>query len=152
MFKILVFILIFLILLCFVLFAQDEIVKFLSSVDKNELSTNETLTLKISIEGSISGNPKIDLPKLEQDFFIVSTSQSEEIVFKAGKSSTAYVSSIVLMPKRLGEITIPAAKLRVGLKVYTTQPTKIIVKPGKSFKELPQETPQDNADQEQLTL
>lgn len=152
MFKIFVFILIFLCLLCFVLFAQNEAIKFLSSVDKSELSADEALTLKVTVEGSISGNPKIELPELTQDFFIIATSQSQEIVFKAGKSSTIYLSNITLMPKRPGEITLPAAKLKVDSKVYTTEPIKIIVKPGKPFKELPPENPEDNTDREQMTL
>lgn len=152
MFKILVFILIFLLLLCLVVFAQDLAVRFLSSVDKNELGMDDLLNLKISVEGNIPGNPKIELPKLEQEFFIVATSHSENIVIKAGKSNSVYVSNITLMPKRPGEIIIPAAELKVGSKVYKSEPIKIKVIPGNPLKESPSRERGDNAAEEQFTL
>ncbi len=152
MFKILVLILIFLSLLCLVIFAQDEAVRFLCSADKSELGMDDVLNLKITVEGNIPGNPKIELPKLEQEFFIVATSQSEDTVIKAGKSSTIYVSNITLMPKRPGEIIIPAAKLKVDSKVYKSEPIKIKVIPAKPFKELSPEDQEENGGQEQTTL
>lgn len=141
MFRILVFILIFLVLLCFVLFAQEKSIKFSSSVDRNELSTDDVLTLKITLEGAMNVTPQMELPQLENNFDVIATRRSQRISSSGGQSTTVSITSIALSPKRAGEVTIGEVKLKIGGEVYNTKPIKIIVKQGSVEK---QGIPQDD--------
>jgi BatD DUF11 like domain len=77
--------------------------------DRTVLSINESLSLEIIQTESSGGNP--DLSVLENNFVIVSKSQSQQYNLVNGKSSRKHIWSIILMPKKAGEITIPAIKL-----------------------------------------
>ena len=129
MLKIIGFILLFLFILCLVLFAQGEGIKFFSSVDKTEVSLTETLNFKITLEGDFKGSPKIVLPRLEEDFDVVSKAQSQQISLSAGEKSKTFVLSLMLLAKKEGRIRIGPAKLKAGLKTYATEPIEITIKP-----------------------
>ncbi len=137
MFKIIGFILLFLLIISFVLFAeQTESLKFFSSVDKTEVNVGEVINFKITIEGNFRANPKIEIPKLEEDFEIVSRTQSQRVSWEKGKKNSAFVWKLMLLAKRPGKLSIAVAKLKLGSKVYTTRPIEITVKEG-----IPQEKP-----------
>ena len=130
MLKISGFILLFLFIFCLALFAQGEGIKFFSSVDKTEVRLAEALNFKITLEGDFKGSPKIVLPRLEEDFDVVSKAQSQQISLSAGEKSKTFVLSLILLAKKEGQIRIGPAKLKAGLKAYTTEPIEITVKPG----------------------
>ena len=151
--KVLIFILLFLAVLCFVLFAQEtESVSFLSSVDKNQVKADEVINFKISIQTELKASPKIELPKLEDDFEIISQATSENITWKAGQAQRVSVLEFGLLPKKAGTLTISPAKLKIGLKEYTTEPISITVSGTPKRKEAPLEPQLPSEESEQITL
>ncbi|MEW6008845.1 MAG: BatD family protein [Candidatus Omnitrophota bacterium] len=149
MFRFGILILIFL-LISSIAFAQD--IKFTSSVNKKEFDANEVINFKITIEGNFKTTPKIDLPKLEDDFDVVSQSTSENITWQKGEAKRLTVLQFGLLAKKEGILTIGPAKLKVGLKEYLTAPIEIkitgkIDHPQAEPEEIPQE-----GNQEQITL
>jgi hypothetical protein len=127
LFKIIIFAFIFVLILCFVLFAQDEAIKFFSSVDKTQVDANELLNFKINLEGDFKQEPGIELPKLEEDFDVLSSANSENVSWQQGKVKKSSVLEFVLSPKKIGVITIGPARLKIGTKTYTTNPIQITV-------------------------
>ncbi|MBU2540461.1 MAG: BatD family protein [Candidatus Omnitrophica bacterium] len=151
MLKIIGFILLFLFILSLVLFAQQaEKLKFSSSVDKTEISLGELLNFKVTVEGSFKGSPEIKLPKLRDDFDIVSQTQSHRISIEAGKKNRIFVLNLMLLAKREGQINIAAAELKQGSKVYTTEPMEITVKPGKGEKKFLREPEEEFPAEEEV--
>lgn len=148
--KVLIFIFLFLVVLCVILFAQDkEAVSFLSSVGKAQVRADEVVNFKITIQVQLKGGPKIELPKLEDDFEVISQGTSESITWEAGQAQQVSVLQFGLLPKREGSLTIGRAKLKVGSKEYTTEPITITVSgtPEKREAPLKPQVPQEESDQ-----
>jgi hypothetical protein len=77
-----------------------------SSVDRDTISLDETVTLTLGVESaSIFGEP--DLSKLEEDFHVLNTSRRTQIV--NGDASTQWI--IPLSPRREGKLKIPSLKI-----------------------------------------
>jgi uncharacterized protein (DUF58 family) len=152
--KLSIFILLFLLILCFVLFAQEkEALVFVSSIDKTQVKADEVITFKINIEGAFKANPKIELPRLEEDFDVVSKSESESISWQKGQAQRKTLLQFGLLPKKSGALTIGAAKLKVGLKEYSTEPITISVTGTSGKREFPHESEKAPAeDAGQITL
>lgn len=115
------------------LFAQGSIK---SEVDKTKISTNETVTYKITIS-SKEGVPKLKLPSFE-GFDVVSSAQSSSISFgqKNAESRITYV--LVLAPNKTGKIHIEPSSISVQGKDYASDSFDIEV----TGSSLP--TPEDN--------
>ncbi len=133
-------------------FAQAEDIKFASSVSKTEFDANEVINFKITIEGDFKTTPKIELPKLEDDFDVVSQASSENVTWQKGMAKRTTTLQFGLLAKKEGAITIGPAKLKVGLKEYSTQPVQITIT-GKIERPIvePEEIPEEG-EQEQITL
>jgi len=82
--------------------------KVTASTDRNTLSIDETITLKITSEDN-SGTP--DLTEIESDFQIMGRGQSQNYSMINGHASHTNTWSITLLPKKTGTITIPAIKV-----------------------------------------
>ena len=81
-----------------------------ASVDKSELPQGETLTLTLTYDGGQTNEqPQLDV--LNRDFNIFSVGSSFQHNYINGKISQKQQWQAVLMPKREGELTIPAVKL-----------------------------------------
>lgn len=80
-----------------------------ASVNRNEITVDETLTLRITAEGGISGD--LDIDPLAREFEILGTSQSRQVQIVNGQMSNVQSWNIELMPKRIGFITIPALSM-----------------------------------------
>jgi len=82
-----------------------------SSVNRNQVSTNETLTLTVSIDEQVN-NSSLNLSELEKDFEVLGTSPQSRnsINFVNGRSvqEATTVWTITLVAKRDGQLTIPA--------------------------------------------
>lgn len=82
-----------------------------SSVDRNSISINETLTLTLRYDESISSD-SLDLEVLRQDFDVLSvqpqTSNSVSIVNGNYSQQTLTTWTITLAPKREGTLVIPS--------------------------------------------
>ena len=85
-----------------------------STVNRNTLSTNETLSLRVSIDEQVDTS-SLDLTELEKDFEVlgVSPQTRSSLSFGNGPSSqqATTVWSISLIPKRQGKLVIPAFRI-----------------------------------------
>lgn len=76
-----------------------------ASVDRSAISLQDTLTLVLSNDG---GDAEPDLSPLQQDFEVLGTSTSSNFSFINGRSSSSKKWQVSLLPKRAGQLTIPA--------------------------------------------
>ncbi len=74
--------------------------------DRDRLGAGESLQLQLRAQGSADGDP--DLKPLEKDWEILNRSQSSQMQFVNGHFSRSRVISLSLMPRRSGELEIPA--------------------------------------------
>lgn len=111
----------FLLLILFLLFQSSPVwAKVSASTSRTVISIDETLVLEIKSEDS-SGEP--DLSVLENDFQILGRSQSQNYSLINGHASRTHSWNVTLLPKKTGEITIPA--VQVGNE--TTQPIHLVI-------------------------
>ncbi len=92
-------------------------------LDRTRIADGETVTLQISAAGDAQGAP--DLSPLDADFDIVDQGQSSQVNIINGRMSSTHEWRIGLLPKRVGDLTIPA--LHVGS--LTSQPLHLTVAP-----------------------
>jgi len=94
-------------LICLFMFSPLlQAAEITAQVDRDNLHMNETFQLVLEASGSIDDDP--DFGPLEQDFDIVSRSQSSNISIINGSYSKTTKWSLTLMPKQAGVITIPS--------------------------------------------
>ena len=74
--------------------------------DRNPVNQGESFTLTFSAEESPDGDP--DFSPLRNDFDILSQSSGSQFSMENGKFSRSTEWSLVLMPKRAGNLTLPA--------------------------------------------
>ncbi len=108
--------------------AQDDIT-FTASVNKTAISTDETLTLQLTLAGAFSGANQPQLPPLE-GFAVVGTSQSSQFSIVNNKTSSQVVFTYRLQPTQIGTLTIPAISVQMGGQTYQTDPVTIEVTQG----------------------
>jgi len=98
------------ILFCLTLFLQSSLAlaEVTASTGRTVLSIDETVVLEIKSENN-SGDP--DLSHLKDDFQIMGRSQSQNFSLINGTASRTHTWNITLLPKRTGELTIPAIKV-----------------------------------------
>ena len=94
-----------------------------SQVDRYEIGINETLVLTIIISGE-RDVPNINLSELP-DFNVVGTSKMSNVSIINGQISKSQESSYTLVPKREGDLSIPALSINIGGNKYSTQAIKI---------------------------
>ncbi len=98
-----------------------------AEVDRNRLSTGETLTLSITISGGNAGSPQ--MPMLD-GFQIVGTSRSSQISIINGKMSSQAIYYYVLQPIETGILTLPGIPVVIDQQTYITQPITVEVTQG----------------------
>lgn len=96
-----------------------------SSVDRNEISINESLEYKITISGAQS-SISIDESFLK-DFIIIRRSSSQSYKLINNEFSASQIKLFILRPQKSGIITIPSATITVEKKSLKTTPIKIKV-------------------------
>ncbi|UHD14935.1 BatD family protein [Thiocapsa bogorovii] len=77
-----------------------------AEIDRDRIAANETLILQLFGDGRLSGEPELQV--LEEDFDILSRSQSERMSVLNGSVSHTREWRIELAPKRTGRLEIPA--------------------------------------------
>jgi hypothetical protein len=98
-----------------------------ASIDRDRIESNESFTLKINVDSTADLAP--DLTVLEQDFEVGQTSQLTEAHIINGAVSRSVSWSVVLTPRRAGELTIPP--LTIGteqsepLTITVVEPVKL---------------------------
>ncbi len=85
-----------------------------TSVDKTQVPLGQSLTLEINY--SNSQPPQADLSELRQDFDVVGVLESTNINIINGQHNMEYVRKFRIIPKREGDLTIPAFTDKQGNK------------------------------------
>lgn len=75
-------------------------------VDRDRIHFGESIQLTLEAEGNINSDP--DLAPLQQDFDVLGSSRGSSINMINGRVTSRSTWTIPLMPKRSGELTIPA--------------------------------------------
>ncbi len=78
----------------------------ITRTDRSDINLNESFTLFFQAEGRPDGDP--DFAPLEKDFEIGHSGQSSNFSIINGRSSRQITWTLVLFPKRAGNITIPS--------------------------------------------
>lgn len=92
-----------------------------ASLDRQVISETETVELTLAFEGQSSSRP--DTSPLESDFDILASSGSNQLTITNGRTSARTLWTLVLSPKRQGELEIPPLEIdgqlsqRLTLKV-----------------------------------
>ena len=97
------------------------------SVDKNILNFGESLTLQIKISGDVANIPKPQLPQIT-GFNVYSSGTSQNYSFINGRVSSSKTFNFILSPTRPGKFTIAPVTLKIGAKIYSTEPINIEVR------------------------
>lgn len=100
-----------------------------AEVDRNSITTDETVLLTIKIDAS-QGNPgQPTLPALE-GFIVVSTSSGTQIMLVNGDMSVSATYEYGLRPVQTGTLIIEPVSVLLDGQVYQTQPITIQVAQG----------------------
>jgi hypothetical protein len=101
-----------------------------AEVDRTELSTDETLTLTVTLDtSSILNAPALLLPDL-QGFHVVGSSTSTQISIINGEIQTQAVYVYRLQPYQTGDLTVEPISVTLGGQAYSTQPMTVHVTQG----------------------
>lgn len=140
---------------CLTLHAEEAPIAIKATVDKGEAAQDEYFNYRVVISSSANlVNPKIKLPRLEEDFVVLSSSRSQNIAISGGKTRIQIILDYFLKPKKEGEITIGPAEVSYRNKNYTSEPITIKAAPGKKpAPKIPQEEEyEEGASREKVTL
>jgi hypothetical protein len=100
-----------------------------ASVDRTSLSTDETLTLAVTINADVSNPPSPSLPSLE-GFTIVGSGSSSQISIVNGTVSTQLIYSYRLQPYAPGDLVIDPIGVTLNGQTFTTEPITVQVTQG----------------------
>ena len=106
--------------------AWGEEIKVLATVDRNEITLEDSLQLSITIQGT-QNTPPPELPSLP-DFRISSSGTSSSTQIINMKRSVSITHNYRLTPMNTGHFKIGPARVRTNGKTYVTQPINIDVK------------------------
>ena len=94
-----------------------------SKVDRSEIETDETLLLTVTYSGqATTGEPNFSV--LKRDFEIVSNSQQQQYSWVNGETKSSTDWKVVLLPKKQGQLTIPA----LSFKGHTSKSITVAVR------------------------
>lgn len=114
----------FLTLLFSLFFSQATLAALTASIDRNEISIDETFTLVLRSDQTVSGKPELTV--LQQDFDVLGQQQTKNYSFINGKASSILRWNIQLAPKRIGRLNIP------GIQVGKQQSLPLTINVSKS--------------------
>ena len=129
-----------------------------AEVDKTRLTTDETLTYKITITSSKENLPQTQIPKFE-GFNVLSTTQSSTMEFIGNNIKAVLVYAFVLAPADIGKFKIAPSTIKINKQVYSTDTFEIEVTQGKIKPKAPPEEkpslpgePLPESEEAQITL
>ncbi len=99
-----------------------------ASVDRHELTTDETVTLSVVIQ-SATGAPAPSLPSLE-DLMIVRRSTESQLSIVDGKATGSVTYRFVLQPLQPGELIIDSIRVSLDGRSHLTEPIHLEVTQG----------------------
>jgi hypothetical protein len=97
--------------------------KISAVVDHNRITPDETIHLTVTIDG---GKGKIDTSAI-RDFTVVSRGTGSSIQMINGKTTRQTIANFILIPLKVGPLTIPPLSVKTGGEVLKTREIKIIV-------------------------
>ena len=100
-----------------------------AQVDRNQLSTDETLQLTVVVDSSAGRASQPSLPPLD-GFQILGTSSGTSISIVNGSMTSAASYNYILRPTSTGQLIINPITVTVGGQAYTTQPITVEVSQG----------------------
>jgi hypothetical protein len=111
---------------------QEPQVRVEMSADRNQLSVNENVTVRVYVQTHGAGQPEIDVPEFE-GFTIIQRAVQRPMQFSFGfgnsqptvSSTTQY--TFVLAPMGPGTFKIPAVKVSLGQRVFESRPLALTV-------------------------
>lgn len=106
--------------------AWGENIQVLATVDKNEITLEDSLQLSITIQGTQNTSPP-ELPSLP-DFRISSSGTSSSTQIINMKRNISITHNYRLTPMNTGHFKIGPARIRTNGKTYVTQPIAIEVR------------------------
>jgi hypothetical protein len=112
-----------------------------ASVDRTSLSTDETLTLAVTLNADVFNPPNPSLPSME-GFTIVGSGSSSQISIVNGAVSTQLIYSYRLQPYAAGDLVIDPISVTLNGQTFTTEPITVQVTQGTGA---PQAAPPSNA-------
>jgi hypothetical protein len=80
-----------------------------AQLDRNRIAEGETVVLTLTAPGDTTETP--DLTPLRKDFDILNQSQSTRMTIINGRSDSTHEWQLVLAPKQMGKLTIPAIQM-----------------------------------------
>ena len=86
--------------------AQDAVLQ--ASVDRPVVRDNESFTYTIRAEGSVRGEP--ELAAVRQQFDVLASQSEKRVGIINGRTSQVTTWTFQLMPKSVGEFTLPPAR------------------------------------------
>ncbi len=92
-------------------------------VDRTTVAVGESVQLTITIEG---GDGEADIRTIS-DFQVHSRGTSTSVQFINGRMSQTCSTNYLLIPRKTGQLTIPALPVEVDGRVYQTEPIAITV-------------------------
>lgn len=110
-----------------------------ATVDRTSISTDEQVTLTVTVSGDFLNVPRPDLSDLTE-FVVVSSRTSTQISIVNGRMTSQGVFTYRLQPLRAGALVIPPIKVSIDNQTYQTGPIKIDVVAGIS-PNAPSQTP-----------
>jgi hypothetical protein len=105
-------------------FAED--IQVLATVDRNQITLEDSLQLSITIQGT-QNTPPPELPSLP-DFRVTSSGTSSSTQIVNFKRSVSITHKYRLTPMNTGQFKIGSARIRANGKIYATQPITVVVK------------------------
>ena len=116
--------------------AQQGGVSFTASVDRAAISTDDQLTLTITLAGSMQNIPEPRLSNMD-GFQVYQSGRAQNVSITNGQVSASVSFTYILRPTRSGQLTIGPAEVSIDGQSYTTQPITVEVVQGR----LPTPTP-----------
>jgi len=136
---------------------QEPQVRVEMSADRNQLSGNENVTIRVYVQTHGAGQPDIEVPEFE-GFQIIQRAVQRPMQFSFGfgnsqpvvTSTTQY--TFVLAPMGPGTFKIPPVKVSLGQKVFTSKPLALTVTAQAAQPNQQQAAPDDVQQPRQLPL
>ena len=114
-----------------------------AEVGKTSITTDETLTYKLTITSDEKKLPQPELPDFA-NFSVVYSAQSSTLSVAKNSTRTTVSYSYILAPLEAGKFTVGPGRVKAGDKTYSSQAFEIEVKQGVNQPQPPhkQEPPQ----------
>jgi hypothetical protein len=129
----------------------QEVVQFMAEVDRTAISTDERVTLTLTVSGNYQQLGQPQLPLLS-GFNIVSSSQADHFSMINGVTTRKKIFSYQLQPTAPGAFSIDPVAIQIDGVIYQTEPITIQVGQGAAPTQSPVEaTPGQAAAPNELT-